>query len=426
MQFEKSPPLAVPLRFFLTAPLFALAAAVLLSWQGPAALASRWSPSALALTHLLTLGFLMISMAGALLQILAVVTGIVVPRLRLTSIVVHAALTAGTVLLVAGFWLAQPLLFRLALPLLALALLWLISACALGIWRSGGSSAILAAIRLALAALAITVLLGLSMGSAFGWQFSLQLTELTRLHVVWGLLGWISLLMIGVAYQVVPMFQVTPSYSPRLMRWLAPALFTLLLGWSALQAVAEHWQIALEVPLAAVLALFPLVTLHLQSRRKRSDRDITVLFWRAGMLSLLGCIMLWGLARFLPAAGVLSSPVLLGTLFLLGFAWSAVNGMLYKIVPFLVWYHLQSQVTARGIVPNVKLILPERRAFGQWLAHLAALMLLLAAIVWPGPLTQAAAAALAISSGWLWLNLYRAASVYRQVRQKHSQHFPPT
>src|SRR4051794_18597510 len=118
MQFEKSPPLTVPFRFFLTAPLFAMAAALLLSWQGPAALASRWSPFALALTHLLTLGFLMMSMAGALLQILAVVTGIVVPRLRLTSIVVHAALTAGTALLAAGFWLAQALLFRLALPLL--------------------------------------------------------------------------------------------------------------------------------------------------------------------------------------------------------------------------------------------------------------------------------------------------------------------
>jgi hypothetical protein len=424
MQFEKSPSLALPLRFFLTAPLFALAAALLLGWHGAETLTSRWSPFPLALTHLLTLGFLMMSMAGALLQILAVVTGIVVPRLRLTAIVVHAALTAGTALLAAGFWLAQAPLFRLALPLLALALLWLVAACALGIWRSGGSSAILAAIRLALAALTVAVLLGLSMGSAFGWQFSLQLQQLTGLHVLWGLLGWVCLLMIGVAYQVVPMFQVTPSYPPRLMRWLAPALFVLLLLWSALETVDHRWQLAAEVPLAAGLALFALVTLHLQARRKRSERDVTVLFWRAGMLSLLGCVVLWAVGRIWPGAA--PAPVLLGALFLLGFAWSAINGMLYKIVPFLVWYHLQSQVTARGIVPNVKLILPEQRAFGQFMAHLAALALLLAAILWPGPLVQAAAVALAISSGWLWLNLVRAGSVYRQVRQKYPQHFPPT
>jgi hypothetical protein len=424
MQFEKSPPMAVPFRFVLTAPLFGLAAALLLGWQGPAALATRWSPFTLALTHLLTLGFLMMSMAGALLQILAVVTGVVVPRARLTAIVVHASLSVGTVLLAAGFWRQQPLLFRLALPLLALALLWLIAACVIGIWRSGGSSAILAAIRLALAALAITALLGLSMATVFGWHVSLPLQQLTALHVLWGLLGWTCLLVIGVAYQVVPMFQVTPSYPPRLMRWLAPALFTSLLLWSVLETMAGRWLIAAEVPLATGVGWFALMTLHLQSRRKRKERDVTVMFWRAAMLSLLGCIGLWVLARVELSSGTLSAPVLLGALFLLGFAWSAVNGMLYKIVPFLVWYHLQSQVTARGVVPNVKVILPETRAFGQFLAHLAALALLLAALLWPGPLVHIAAVALAFSSGWLWLNLYRAAGVYRQVRQKYPQHFP--
>jgi hypothetical protein len=43
LSFEQAPPISVPFRFFLTAPLFGMAAGLLLLWQGPAALASRWT-----------------------------------------------------------------------------------------------------------------------------------------------------------------------------------------------------------------------------------------------------------------------------------------------------------------------------------------------------------------------------------------------
>ena len=38
LSFDQAPPISVPFRFFLTAPLFLLAAAVLFAWQGPEAL----------------------------------------------------------------------------------------------------------------------------------------------------------------------------------------------------------------------------------------------------------------------------------------------------------------------------------------------------------------------------------------------------
>jgi hypothetical protein len=66
LSLEQSPPLSAVLRYFFATPVFALLAAALLLWQGAPALASRWSPSTLALTHLLTLGALGMTMAGAL------------------------------------------------------------------------------------------------------------------------------------------------------------------------------------------------------------------------------------------------------------------------------------------------------------------------------------------------------------------------
>src|SRR3546814_17485279 len=95
LSFQQSPASGVPLRFLFTAPVFVLLAALLLLWSGPAALASRWTGQALALTHLLTLGVLANAMAGALMPILPVATGIRVLAPRATSIVVHAFLNLG-------------------------------------------------------------------------------------------------------------------------------------------------------------------------------------------------------------------------------------------------------------------------------------------------------------------------------------------
>ena len=69
------------------------------------------------------------------------------------------------------------------------------------------------AMRLAALMLAATVLLGLILLSnhAFGWWLQARET-LADLHLTWGLLGWVGILIVGVAYQVVPMFQLTPAY----------------------------------------------------------------------------------------------------------------------------------------------------------------------------------------------------------------------
>ena len=59
LSYEQAPPLHLPLRFFLTAPLFGILAGVLLMGQGSTVLASRWTGAALAATHCLTAGFML-------------------------------------------------------------------------------------------------------------------------------------------------------------------------------------------------------------------------------------------------------------------------------------------------------------------------------------------------------------------------------
>jgi hypothetical protein len=424
LSFEQSPPLSVPLRFFLTAPVFAIVAGCIVFWYGPQALDSRWSPITLALTHFLTLGFVTMSMIGALLQLLHVVAGVEVPYVRFTAGLVHILLVIGTIVFVAAFLSSAPMMFRIALVFLLAAFSWLLGASLYGLSGVEISSATLQAIFLSLLGLAFAAGLGVTLSGVFGWGIALPFMLLGNLHVAWGLLGWVGLLVIGVAYQVVPMFQVTPLYPPFATKTLAPVLFLLLCLWSIattiLLPVTLNWlPTMLSILLAAGYMIFSAMTIHLLWQRKRKTTDATTLFWLTGLISLLGGAGLWLMGAIIPSISEASSYSLaLGILFLVGFAYSTINGMLYKIVPFLVWYHLQNQMVGMK-APNVRQIISDRMARNQFFVHLAALVLLVGATVWPDRIARPAAVALVASSMWLWLNLLNATRIYRNRLNAH-------
>jgi hypothetical protein len=408
LSFEQAPPFSLPLRFFLTAPLFLLAAAGLIVWA-PEALASRWTPQALALTHALTLGFLAMVMLGALLQMLPVVAGASLPAARWIAWVGHVSLTLGTLALMTGFLNAEPAAYGIAIVLLGGGFAVFLAAASISLARTVAGVTV-RGIRFAVLSLAVTLLLGLALALLrAGWWAPPAVEAAIAAHVAFGLLGWVLLLVIGVAYQVVPMFQITPPYPPRLSRWLAATLFALLLLHAAAPLFFQAAVPVVDAALAGAIQALDVATLRLQSRRRRKLPDVTLDYWRLGMASLLACVAVWLAAQLRPAwADSDAYPLLLGVLFLGGFAVSVVNGMLYKIVPFLAWFHLQAQLQAKaGSIPTMKEMIAERRMRGQFRLHLAACVLLAGAVVWP-QLAIAAGSVLALSALLLWVNLLSA------------------
>jgi hypothetical protein len=87
--------------------------------------------------------------------------------------------------------------------------------------------------------------------------------------------------------------------------------------------------------------------------------------------------------------------------------------MLYKIVPFLVWLHLQNRGRGRMSAPNMKKVLPQVRIDRQILVHFLACALLLLSVFWPRWFVYPAGLALIIAHGWLLRNLLYATSIYR-------------
>ena len=103
LSFNALPPIDLPFRFFLTAPLFIIACALLVLFSGEALWLSRWQPNMLALTHGFTLGFLTMVMMGALLQLLPVIGGVGIAKPRFIATTSHVLYCAGVVALMLSF-----------------------------------------------------------------------------------------------------------------------------------------------------------------------------------------------------------------------------------------------------------------------------------------------------------------------------------
>jgi hypothetical protein len=380
LAFDSMPPFGVPYRFFVSAPWFVVAVGLLLLFAPPESLQSRWSALLVAATHGITLGFMLMVMIGALFQVLPVVTGVALPRAEHLAVLIHRLLLVGVVALLFGVLTRQHLAMAAGAISLSLGLSVFLAALLLRLPKMRNTST---AWSIRLAALSLLVTIG------FGAAFVLSTLDpswfpgfrnWTDVHLLWGILGWTLLLVMGVSFQIIPMFYVTTDYPRWLRRFLPALIFIQLVAFSLFRAAGQD-QPMLKFSLAGCVALFALHTLVIVARRRRKSPDVTLWFWTRAMNSLLAsCVLIIGREVW---AGQFSSTadLLLGCVLLVGFALTLITGMLLKIVPFLVWLNLQQTwiKTPTGKMPlsNMQQVIPVKVARRQYQLLALSLVLLL-------------------------------------------------
>lgn len=418
LSFEQAPPISVPLRFFLSAPIFGMLAGALLLWLGPEVLVSRWTPATLAATHLMTAGFMLQAMCGALLQFVPVATGGNIRRPLLVAGFVHPALCAAVICFTAAFLTQRYAWLDLAAMLFASGLGAYVYAVGSAIFRVSGGSTTITALRLALGSLLVTVVSGILLVQMLQGRIPVPAVSATNVHLAWGLLGWAGLLLIGVAYFVVPMFQMTPHYPQPVQKYLAPSLLAALILWS-LQLAADlpaHFLTLVATTLLAGPTFFALTTLWLQSKRKRKINDPALQFFRGAMICVLATVLAWLLLQLLPGDGEFPAlPQVLGALILHGIFGSAICGMMYKILPFAMWMNLQQLDPSLATKVNTRKLLAETPTRHHLYLHFLALIVLLPAPVVP-VLARPAGLLLVAAYGWLGWNLYGVVRCYLRYR----------
>jgi len=397
LSFTGLPPIDVPFRYFMTAPLFVIAIAVMIFWGGEHLWISRWQGEMLAITHAFTLGFMASIMLGALFQLLPVTAGISIGKPRLFATINHILHTVGSITLIVGFIINAHILQTTAAIFLGSSFTLYFAVFAYYIIKNQQTietkttNYVLNAIKLALFALLITVCLGLLLQTKV---IGLHLIEwdknFTNLHAIWGLNGWVSLLIMAISFQVIPMFHVAPEFPLWMKRYLPKIIFAVLSSLIIVKLIPslQFYSVISEYALVVLNGLFTINLLNVLYKRKRKISDSTINYWRLASISMLICCLLFVIPEnFIPLSVLQKLPILLAVLFIFGYVVSVLQGMLLKILPFLVFTHLQQQcmfqLSAMQSLPNMHEILTKRHGQIQFSLHCLTLFTMLTTVLWP-------------------------------------------
>ncbi len=363
---KRSPGADVPGRYLATGAVAFLLFAAGVPALAPQLVRTNDDPKVFALTHVAVLGWITMTMIGALYQLFPVALGGTVRSARLSrwnywvlvlgiagfvpsfyvnwtwGVAVFGSLVVGGVLhFVSQILRSYPSVtdwHPMAYYLLA-ALIWLIATVGLGFvyalnWR-------------------------------FGW-FDVSGPMLAA-HVHLGLAGWLGLTLMGVSYKLTELFALAHGHG----RALA---FANLALWNAalLGLAASLWfapGTGLVVLFAALLAISAVlhavdIALVLRTRRRRK---LGVEQWHtfASLASLLAAAAL-GLVLASGHAPSRNWVVAYGYVALAGWFGFAIVGKSYKILPFLSWLHRYSGTVGQAPVPLLRELVDERLAWASF------------------------------------------------------------
>ena len=360
-----TPSPTLPLRFLATAALAYVLAAFGVVALAPELAGHYYHARLLALTHVVTLGWITVSIMGASYQLIPIVLGQAVwsERMARGQFWILAVGIAGMVAHFAmGTW-----------PGLALAALLLVIGIALHLvnmtmtlrgvrrWTFTARTVVLG-----YAGLALTALFGLTLAVNHLRPFLPGAFFSTlHAHIHLALLGWVAPLVFGVTARVYPMFLLAPEPGERTGRiqfWgLAAGVPILVTGLLTAPALILPGALAVGGAMAAhVAAVWAMAR---GSRRPALD---------------------WGLRFTLTAVGFLLPALALGLAFALdllagprlalayavlavgGWISLTIAGMMLKIVPFLVWFHVYGPRVGRARIPTMAQLSSPR---AEALAH---------------------------------------------------------
>ncbi|HEX5330737.1 hypothetical protein [Sulfuricurvum sp.] len=407
LSLDQAPPISVVMRFFLTIPLFGIALSLLLIFN-PNDVLTQAHPMSLAAIHLMFLGVITMAMIGALFQMQSVLGGRSIPAARGNAFLIHLFLVIGAISLASAFSFMLPVLFVIASVFLGASLLYA-SSLILPLLFGGITNDTLRGMRMALIALSITAILGIVMASEYANETFSPLHEALRAsHYSLGLIGWVSLLIIAVAFQVVEMFYVTAPYSTwckrNAFRIIAVSLFVKIV-WLFL-SLPFVW--IFDLVIGALLFGFIVTTLKRLQQRKRRVSDVSIWFWKTGIVLLGSAVLVHGVFLWSGNSALESMALIAYALFAL----AIILAMMGKIVPFLVWFHLSSSGYME--TPIMSNIIPQTRTRALFWLFLLSASGLLSGVVWSELLVLGALASLGTFL-LLLFNLIVALRLYRHT-----------
>ncbi len=412
LSLDQAPPIDVIMRFYLTIPFFGILAAAAIFGADAKTLLQWESPQTVAIVHLLLMGIAGMAMIGALFQMLPVLAGATIKASRYHARWIHILFVSGILLLSAAFYFDLYSLMHPATLFLTGSLGFVVFLMLTKLMNVENKTSSVKGMIFSITSLGVGLVFALLLALVFmNMDVGLDLNLLRSVHLHFMLLGWIGLLVMAVAFQVIEMFYVTPPYPKTLTDFFPSAIFALLLVYTFGSLFIPALSFVADLLFALFFLVFAIVTLRRLVQRKRPVADATVWLWRTAMASLAASAIFAAAGAIAQSQQILSASALLFGYFVL----SVIFAMSYKIVPFLVWFHLN----AKGVLecPMMGDIIPAKRAIWHLWLHWAILaggvLLLFSPYAW-----KFIAFTFAAESLLYGINLFRAMQIYQSLKEK--------
>ncbi len=367
---EFAPPFRLIAPFFVAGVIFYLLSAIALLFYSPH---FRFAELTVAgWVHLFLLGYVMMIIFGAMAQLVPVVL-----ETGHFSVdwyyVIFPLLLLGTIGLIVGFWL-DPIVLSFGGVLVLAAMIIFAVDVFLTIKKTELNSITVRAVKVSNIFLLLGIVSGFLLALTLSGFLGVDIDEVLRAHVFAVVGGYVLITIYGISLVLLPMFGLAHGFDERpvhrafsLMIWAVGLVF---LG--SFLGVAFFNQLGYLLAILSVAFYFYQVYL-IYKTRVRKELDI----WYKSMLFGYGS---FAVAVVLGFIYILSGATLESVLhasfwFLFLFFAFLINGHLYKIIPFLVWFHRFSALVGKQKVPMLHEMYPKRQAeFEFWFSALGGVL----------------------------------------------------
>jgi hypothetical protein len=390
-----APAIKLPLAFMLTGLMALMVAATWLVFQ-PSLLASyHYSQYVIALTHLFVLGWICSIVMGAMYQLVPVAleTKLYSEKLARWQFALHVigfigmvwmfrswnmkqvghfgtVMTVGVGLFV--FNIARTLLrvpkWNVTATAVAAALFWISMTVLAGLSIAAGKALAESNDGIIAPEKAGLLLSGLISLASFVSHF--DAISAMHAHAHLGGVGFFTMLIVGISYKLIPMFTLSDVQNRR-RAGLSVALLNIgLAGAFAAILLRSPWKLAFALVVVIALGIYEWELWSILRARKRRSLDWGIRYFLTAaallaVVSLLAVVLSWPGLPLNPFTGQLEN--LYGFLGLIGVVSFAIIGMLYKIIPFLLWFGVYSKHIGRAKVPALSEMYSSRlQMIGYW------------------------------------------------------------
>ena len=351
-----APPLKLVAPFFKIGVIFYLIAMVALL-----AFSATFSYQEMAVAgwiHLFLLGFVMVVIFGAMAQLIPVVLEVGHAIVDLYYVILPL-LGVGAILMVAGFWIEPSLLPYGGLLVLVSMIIFATEAFAT-LKNAEIKTLTVKTIAVTNTYLLLGILTGFAIALGLSGVISIDVDTMLKAHVYAVLGGFVLLTIMGLSLTLIPMFSLAHGFDETPIKrgfnlvavGVGMVFIGALIGFDMIQ-----WLGYFSTLVGIGFYIYQIYIIYKLTVRKEMD------VWARSMIFGFASLMLslaFGVVYLLGAStSWLHASV---WFFMLGFIGFLINGHLYKIVPFLVWFERFAPLVGKEKVPMLHEMYPKEKA----------------------------------------------------------------